>query len=518
MSVLDGFWPDFGDESLFDEVSCEGPGGSLAADVLNRFDIPCSDSDGGNLEDLDIKKMDAFTVLRLSLLEDSAGRGGLMEPIVSPTGEVEFKSIGNYSGNVTDVYYSMQTGSWKEPCEGVMVTGGRPLPKRRSLDWKPIWGDEVQIYSYQDMLNNCNLPGFKKYATIVFNDPNLDSSYEDGIENLYEITRDNPWDKIIGYATYRKPPENLMNDGVTIDYVNTATIPIEIGKSLGELKKLPQISAWEVECWSGEGETVDYAGGIRVPIPSHFRYENVRGVREDKLIKVSGVYIIGRDVDFLKSAPIDDLSALSPPNDSNCKIWASMNDLSIRATKLKEGVNYAVAYEEEDGKQPYIVFARDVRTNDPAIYGDDVNYHIDPFCAAAEHGIVGGTGNILPISQTRGLLVEQIWVTVDLTTPAVVITDPKGYALDIAQQLEYYLAAMVVEEKPAPIGFSNGSGRLIDQSQDLRDHDPTTTQNFTDTDLEQAMDDMQGGGVWKLFILVGLIVNQNLVGMVTLVE
>ena len=495
MAVLDNFWPDFGNEDLFVEVSQTGPTGSLAVDVLNRFGIPCSDSDGGNLTNLDIKKMDAFTVLRLSLLEASAGTGSLLEPIVSPDGEVEFKEIGNYSGNVSDVYYSMQTGSWQEPCEGVMITGGRPLPRRKPLDWKPIWGDEAQIYSYQDMLNNCNLPGFKKYASIVFNDPNLQSGYEDGIENLYELNRSNPWDKIIGYATYRNPPPDLMNEGVTIDYVNTATIPIEIGNSLGTLKKLPQISDWEVDCWSGDGEVVEPDGGVIVPIPSHFRYETVREIIEDKLIKVSGVYIIGRDIDFLKAAPVDDFAASSTPSDTNSKIWLSMQDLSVKATKLKEGINYAVAYEDVgDGKQPYIVFARDVRVNDPAEYGDGCQYYIDPFCAAAEQGIDSGEGNILPISQTRGLLVDQIWVTVDLTTPAVVITDPKGNALEIAQNLEYYLAAMVVEEQPTPIGFSNGSSRLIDQSQDLRDHDPTTTQSFEDTDLEQAMDEMQGGG------------------------
>jgi len=495
MSVLDDFWPDFGDESLFDEVSCEGPAGSLALDVMNRFGITCSDGDGGNLEDLDIKRMDAFTVVRLSLLEASAGTGRFLEPIVNSDGEVEFKEVGGYSGNVSDVYYSMQTGEWKEPCEGVMVTGGRPLPTRKPLDWKPIWGDEVQIYSYRDMINNCNLPGFRKYATIVFNDPNLQSDYEDGIDNLYEINRDNPWDKIIGYATYRQPPSELMNDGVTIDYVNTATVPIYIGKSLGILEKLPQISSWEVECWSGEGEVVENEGGVRVEIPSEFRYNNVRGVIEDKFIKVSGVYIVGRDIDFLKSSPIDDAAALSTPSADNCKVWVSMNDVSIRTTKLKEGINYAVAYEDEgDGKQPYIVFAMDVRVNDPAIYGDEVNYHMDPFCAAAEHGMSDGVGNILPISQTRGILVEQIMVTIDLTTPAVLITDPKGYALEIAEQLNYYLAPMIVEEPPAPIGFSNGSGHLIDQSQDLRDHDPTTTQDFVDTDLEQAMEEMQGGG------------------------
>ena len=47
-------------------------------------------------------------------------------------------------------------------------------------------------------------------------------------------------------------------------------------------------------------------------------------------------------------------------------------------------------------------------------------------------------------------------------------------------------------EEPNPIAFN---GQLIDQTQGIRDHDPTTAQSFTDTDLEKAMDLMSGNGI-----------------------
>ena len=86
---------------------------------------------------------------------------------------------------------------------------------------------------------------------------------------------------------------------------------------------------------------------------------------------------------------------------------------------------------------------------------------------------------------------------VDIQTPCIKIYDPRsaegtfGKAHEIATTLEYKLAALVSVDEPAPVAF-NGSSINMEQIQ--VDHDPTTQQNFQETDFEQAMDQMVGGG------------------------
>ena len=94
-------WPQFGIPafSLSEDVdvSCNSVG-RLAEAVLDEYGMDYLDtaaaSTGGDLEDLDIKRMDAMTINNLSLIERAAKSGkGFIEPIVNVHGEVEFVEI-----------------------------------------------------------------------------------------------------------------------------------------------------------------------------------------------------------------------------------------------------------------------------------------------------------------------------------------------------------------------------------------------------------------------------------------
>jgi len=83
--------------------------------------------------------MDAIQVIKLSLLEASANEGQIYEPIMNSEGVVEFIAIGAETGLTgDDVYYEIQTGSYRESCGGVMITGAMPLGERKEVKWKPI--------------------------------------------------------------------------------------------------------------------------------------------------------------------------------------------------------------------------------------------------------------------------------------------------------------------------------------------------------------------------------------------
>lgn len=519
-------WSGYLDDTLVSEselVSCEGPQ-NLAADVLEVYNIVCATpSIGGPITDIDIKRMDARTVLNWSLLEYSAREGstddGFYEPFVTSDNEVEFKKIGSYSGQVTDIYYTVAIGDYRTEPKGVMVTGGRPLPTRKPLQWLPIWGEgPANIYSMSDVFNNCHKRAFSRYATIVFQDPHLENSqYNDRIDNLYDITDENKYDRILGYVKYKKAPDGLIGTDTTIQYANQCSIPIKIGEEqsdgfgpyMGTLQDPPvaAVEAGDQECYSNFGETVSPSDGVVVNIPDEFRFEDVRETVVDKFIGISAVYVIGREISLIDPSPVSDADTLLTGAPENTKLWISIDDYTTKTFRLDEGKQYAVAYEgdPETGEYvtPYIVFARDVRRNDNLRYGMSQNYFIDPLCDYAiklgiDESTEPKTGTILPVNGKQGILVEEIWVTADMETPCIVIEDPDGRndrALEIARNLQYYVAPIVVEEYPntmAYAGISN-NGRYEIVESPIYDKDPTTAQSFEDTRFEEILDEMAGG-------------------------
>jgi len=515
VAVVGDFWEYFNDSGKLIEIECESSEtGGLATDVLKYYGIPYKYSANGNLASLDIKRMDAMTILRLSLLEQSAQDGQIYEPMADTDGDIVFKAVGTYSGNITDRYYTLQTMQYREECKGVMVVGAKPRVVRKPVEFKPIWGEgnDPDVYDTSFINSACTKESFSQFATIVFNDPHLDrSSYLDGIDNLYEINEDNPNDSIIGYIYYKDLPRALITKDTVINLVNSCRIPIEIGNGtgcaegipcMGELQNPPTYRADSfdhADCWSGLGTVANSTKGVKVNIPDRIRFEALRETVVDKFQKVSAVYLVGYVIDHLTSGPKTDANALfRPPGPNETNIYVTVNNVSKQIIRLKEGRDYAVAYEEEDQlKTPYIVFANNARPNDTATYGTGVKYKINP---ANEDffnlkGSIESEGTIFPIDFTTGVLVDQIFAVCDIDTPALEIYDPDGSnnrAKSIAENMTFYVGALMIEDKPAPVGFN---GATIDMNEGKQDNDPTTAQNFSDTAYERAMDEMQGGGM-----------------------
>lgn len=506
------FWPGFGDDNGVPEITCDY-GGSLAQKVMDDFDIPCSDNRGGTLPDLDIKHMDAMQVVKMSLLEESANTGRIYEPIMTSEGRVIFKEIGS-GGGVSDIYYEVQTGTYREDCSGVMIVGKNPMAYRRPIEWKPIWqGGDHEIYDTGFMYNSCVAGDFNQYCTIVYDDPHLNSAYEDGIDNLYEITSKNPHDTIIGYARSITWDGWQTDRDTTIERSDSAKILIELplgSKGLGVLQRRPTADPSLSEnpaCFEGlSAQDVDYNDGVKVPLPEHFRFESVRGTTVDKLSGITGVYVVGRVIDYLRGEPKSPADgAIDDPTEANMDVWVTISKNYDEVISLERGKHFQVAYTEDPTRpEPYIIFADNSRTSDPIKLPDNstVEFFIDPFCEyainPAGEPVESEEGYIIPTSPTGGVLVRQIFVAVELNTPSIVIYNPHGWeqkARQVAESLEYLVAPLVSVDEPPPIGFN---GSIINQVVGLKDHDPTTAQDFEDTPLEQALEEMDAGGGMSL--------------------
>lgn len=505
--TIDDFWPEFGKDVSLPQVTCDYTG-SLAQRVLSYYNIPCSDSTGGSLPDIDIKQMDAMQVLKLSLLEESANSGEIYEPVMAADGSVEFKAVGNYSGNITDVYYSLQGSTFVDRCTGVMVSGKTPLAYRKPIVWEPIWKNSPQlIYDVGLMLNNeCIRDGFNQWCTIVYNDPHLDSAYEDGIDNFYEISAENPYDTIVGYASYITwDKDEGLDKNVHISFNNNAKVLLSLdlgSEGLGTLQQRPPTPANVVDnlrCYENELEVM-FGEGVQVPIPEELRYESVRQTSVDKFEGVEDVYIVGLKIAHLYGIPPTPADAVNktPPKGS-AKIVAVINETKDTLFKLNRGEHYEVAY-EENTRNPAIVFVDNSLITDPIGLqpGGKATFFIDRDCAYSLDVKSGQRrdsegGYILPVTSSTGILVKQILVSIGISSPSITVYHPQGWnnrARTIAESLEYLIAPLVVVNEKEPIGFN---GRLIDRVSSLVDHDPTTAQDFEDSDYEKAIDEMSEG-------------------------
>lgn len=470
--------------------------GSLAADVCEDFGLTCATTNiGGALEDIDIKHMAAMTVIRLSLLQEGAKNNVFYEPIVNNAGEIEFKQIGSESPSL-DVYYTIQTHTYKEECKGVMITGRKPMSERRDIIWKDLFeaAGGKRVWNTTDMTSNCNQQDFNHSSVITYHDPHLSTSYEDGIDNLYEITRDNPYDRVLGYAYKIIPPDNIQDrDDISISMDSNCEVPLLVDAGpipdVGTLINRPTTGE-SLECWVDRGVQIE--GGIEIQIPDDLRFETTRGVAMDKLLGVNTVYVIGMKCKTCMGVPKSDAVAADENNSVNTNLWIAIDELEAKTHKLDAGVHYIVNFEGEAAERKVrLVFANNARFNDNANYGHDVDYNVLPACNLyRQQHVSSGKATILPTGGTTGILVQQIWVVLSVESPCLKIVDPQGNADEIAGEIKVEITPLVLRDEPAPTAKD---GNLIDLTDGIADHDPTTTQNLEDTELERAISEMDGG-------------------------
>jgi hypothetical protein len=531
---LSDFWPNFNDSSKYIEVVCDFTG-SLAQDVIEHF-LPgmCNDSTGGTLEDVDIKQMDAFTVVKLSLLQASADDNKYYEAVYNHSnGKVEFKAIGTYNANITDVYYTVATFNYIEECNGVMITGKKPLAERKALTWKPIWGNltvSERIFDTSDMTTGCNADNFSQYATIVYNDPHLTNNtqgYEDGLENLFEQGSTpgmdlGPYDSVIGYVKWKYLPEKLVTEDTEVRYNSNAYIPVKIGTEKAsiygpyvgkQLVKHPTFkpnfddpACWEALSNTGKDSLQNWDDGLAVTIPEQFRFTSPGGVKVDKFLGITKVYVIGHEMEYKVLSVSPAASIKTTLDKTDIQLIVTVNKPNKVIVELERGAHWQVAYKKvNEWKEPRIIFADNSDTNNPYEFGNNCTFKVSRYSNYYDDNtgqdIVEATKTVLPITTTKGIIVEEIWAVVELETPSIIIYDPHGgsggpfgdepyRARAIAEQYDLQLAPMVLTEYPAPIGYN---GRLLDQTVGLKDNDPTTAQNFEETELAKAMDEMNGG-------------------------
>jgi len=498
--------------------SLDGVSGSdsVAEDVLSSFGISFVGSAGGYLNNVDIKRADAFSSLKASLLEEYAKQSGssLIEVRINEDGEAEFYEVGGDSADI-DPYYTIMASSYVRPKVGVSVTGAKPQQERIIYDWYPVIGGDgnYTIYDTTQLASTCYISNFTTHATITYEDPLRNTqggNWNNGIQDIFEL--DTPFDRFIGFSWRITPPSNLVTPFTKIYSQSQSSIPVLLtdpGSSIagsppniGTLLRRKVIAANDSsisDCFmfdTVEGSCSSSSVPLTLLSIEGLTYETLRGTTVSKFLGVQGVYAIGIPLNGCMGFPRDDQSALLDNVTGNTALCVQAYSTNRAVVKLNESIHFAVLFSAEEGNVdglPCIQFANNLRYNDYAAVGTDVEFFIDVHNSDLLNMFElsnPARGTILPLENNNGVLIEQVWAQVGLETPCFVVIDPVGNAVEIAKGLTVEVLAMALRDLPSPIAIN---GTLVDQTDGIIDSDPTTTQDLAHTAMEEALLEMSSG-------------------------
>jgi hypothetical protein len=529
----DDIWQGF---QISDEENVSDSVGSVAEDVLEAFGIELKGNGGGSLEGIDIKRGDALSILKASLLETYATSASskLQEVRINPEGKAEIYYVGEDSSSLSP-YYSISSSTYiKDPTKvSVMVTGKKPKQTRQVYEWYPLIGDGASGYSIYDttkLSTACLINSFSTLVTITYTDPfrnNVNTNWNNGVPDIFEPS--SPYERFIGFTWKIVPPADLVSPYTKIYKQSQSSIPVILSDpeyQIGATGGFPNLgipvrratyveeAPGESNCKAFEGD-VAYCGETTVPIPiamaEGLTYEMVRGKPVSKFIGVTGVFTVGIPLVACYGTPLPGKQK-EENNAANTSLFIASTSAHNTLTKLSEGTHYVLLYQEtpdaaniggeDDPSQhlPCIQFANNLRYNDFAEIGTGKSFFIGNFAReliTKFNDAPTGTGSVLAFENRSGVLVNQLWAQISLDTPCFIVNDSEGgaKAKQIADRLKVSVLALSILDFPAPIAMN---GVLIDQEQGIIDNDPTNPQNLIKTDMEEAYDQMSSGRTLSL--------------------
>ena len=528
--------------------------------ILDAFSISYSLSNilGGKLPGLDIRNQDATTMMKLSLatelLDPPAGSAGFAEVELDPYGIARFYVAGAAAASNLDIRYCIPTSQVVNPANLVIVRGYDP-PPRRELRASFDGLKNREVMDYKDCAEeSCDEDIVSQYATISYDDPQLDQNYLDDIVNSYELQA---FETILGYlidldmpdGTDPNSPNFIPGLKVTFgdstkEYIKVAanlfnasvvagTITDESGKitSIGSQNKGGSESATAgspgtavpivLTTVSPRGDkcsiTQTAIAGSNITIKAErFKRLNKFGLEESDFIGVVDVVFAGRKVQSLTISPGSPVAGV----DGLVKTVVRPNKELV---SLQQGKNwsYTVDPSTQDVTISLYSLIEDAFTEFVcSAYGDPLSATGNPSTAVvtfttddlftSEESLTNMDDFICNIGDSLGYRTTnaQICLVVERKRPSIDIFDPLGNALGRANEIAITYTPIVIVDEPPPIAYAATSTLssldgtrtiaaegIIDQTDGIVDSDPSTVQDLEDSELSILQDNTSGSTI-----------------------
>jgi len=536
------------------------PNRAVSQLILEIFSIPFDANSvlGGSLAGIDIRNQDPVTMLKLSLaaeLLDNAPPGstrtggpGFAEVEIDEGGIARFYIAGRTPASNLDIRYCIPTSQIVQPADLVIVRGYDPPPERKLRSgFDGLKNKEVM--DYKDCAEeSCDESIVSQYATISYDDPQLDQVYLDDIVNSYELAA---FETILGYLIDLDMPDIDDNPGLKITFGDTtkeyltfaasnlnATVlggsltdedgqitTIETqggstvqgvstgaGGNIGVTAVITSVNARGDKCTINE---VALSGSSVTIFAERFKRLNKFGVEESDFIGVVDVVFSGRKVRDLTTSP-------GSPSDGINGLMRTRVRPNKELISLAQGKNwtYEVNLDGDITVNLFQVLEDDFTAFVCGVYRDPsslsagavdiLTFSTDNLLTPEAVGVDAAVGLICGIGGPLGYKVinNKMCIVVERKRPSIDVFDPLGNALSLAEQITIEYTPIVVVDLPQPIAYAGAdplssidgtrtiaAEGIIRQEDGIVDSDPTTDQDLEDSELSILQDNTNGATI-----------------------
>ncbi len=434
-----------------DDGSC---GSNVAVSVLSAHGIPIIGDvpARGRLCGIDINNMPAADAINLSVAENMVD-GKFYEVYCDADGFAYFTQIYPNPPQVTlDVRTCIPTSNIDQTVELVIVRGYDPPPVREFKDFVSL--EWIETDSLSNYVTYCQ--DFKTEAWRSYKDPVLETSYKDGVENLYELEE---FESLIGYV---------------IDFDGSSDPTIKYSFSGTTIKNV-EITTGATSAFRGNIEVCNEGGQGSVAYTGFSynlgNYEAIDKFGESwpQFLGVQGVYAVAYEVTSLVSNP-----------GATGAVQSSLH-YNIKNKPKFISLPSSNWHWELDGTGGGVVkIYQTAIPNDPLTDILNTSFNNVTYTYEGINTVHEGQPGGIFMGHMGGswfTLIKTLWAAVELDRPSVHVNDPAGNAVSLANALEVRYQPIVVTDAPAPVAYNmGGNSALVDHTKDLYDSDPSTVQ------------------------------------------
>ena len=538
------------------------PTKSVAQLVLETFGIPFSAPIlGGSLPGYDIRNQDATTILRLSLVTElldlppegsfRVGPAGFAEVELDGDGIARFYMVGASLAENLDIRYCIPTGQMTNAADLVIVRGYDP-PVRRELR-EPFDGlKNKEFFAYDDCAQEtCEQGHNSKYATISYDDPALDQSYQDDIQNSYEI---GAFESLLGYIVdFDISPAPEAVPGLRVSFGDSTKEYIRFSASL--FKNTVVQGNLAINSFNGvtggsvlgagraQGANVGGAAGSSVPATittvnkstgecfitnstivgslivisaDRFKRPTKFGLAESDFIGVQDIVFSGQKVMVIFTSPFH-INPLIKPQKELISLQHGRNWTWSTDAEENVEINLFSVIDSAFTQQIHNLYNISntviAETRFRGIFEattDAPNSGSQLISEEFRSTYIAGIGDSLGYKAVNGTMC----IVLERRRPSIDIFDPRGQAMRVAENIRITYTPIVLVDAPAPIAYAStqpflqsideqsGAGGktipgegIIDQTDGIRDNDPSTTQDFDESELSILQDNTNGSTI-----------------------
>ena len=555
--------------------------------VLQTFGIPFNLANvlGSALPGLDIRNQDPTTMLKYSLaaelVDPPVGSAGFAEVELDGDGVARFYVAGQVAATNLDIRYCIPTSAITTPADLVIVRGYDPPPER--VLRTPFDGlKNKEIMDYKDCADqSCDQGITSQYATVSYDDPQLDQSYLDDIVNSYELQA---FESILGYLVDLDMPDETdpssssfvpglkitfgdttkeyikISSNVMSEFISQGTLNNQIGDDSGVVQlgnllvgaggTVVDISGFQVQgtsfgntgggtSGSESAQTLNSAGTgggspVNVTLTNinargdectvsqtslagstltiggdRFKRLNKFGIIESDLIGVTDIVFSGQKIRRLEvnTFGLNNLTAIVQPTKELVSLEHGKNwTYEISVDEGRDIILSFFSVIEDDFTEFICVIYRDpgaFSTVQPGLSVKPSNDFTEDI-ANNFNGFICNVGDAFGYRAVNG----QMCVVVERKRPSIDIFDPRGNALQLANEIFIEYTPIVIIDVPAPIAYaatavlfsisgneSLATEGIIDQADGIVDSDPTTVQALDDSELSILQDNTTGSTI-----------------------